>query len=214
MIRVVLAEDHHLVRAAVAEFLGKEPDIEVVGQVAEGGALLVETVARWQPHVLVLDAHMPGHKAVETAQILHARYPKVNILVLSAYNRQEYVEGFLKAGAVGYVLKDDSPETLAQAVRAAAVGQEWFSPKVTAVLVKSIRHVDKPAAPEHALTRREMEILKLMALGYRNEDIATELILSTQTVKNHVRSIYSKLEVETRVDAVLYALNHDLNEVE
>ncbi len=208
MIRVVLAEDHHVVRAAVAEFLNKEPDMQVVGQVAEGGLVLLDAVSKWQPDVLVLDAHMPGHRIVETAQILHVRFPDVHILVLSAYDRQEYIEGLLKVGAVGYVLKDDSPDTLPQAVRAAAKGQQWLSPKVAAVLLRNVRHESELDAL--GLTPREQEILKLMAAGCRNDEIATRLVISQQTVKNHVRNIYGKLGVETRVEAVLYALNHNL----
>lgn len=207
-IRVVLAEDHHVVLAAVAEFLDKEPDIQVVGQIAEGGPRLIELVERLQPDVLLLDAHMPGHKVIESAQLLRVRCPKVNVLVLSAYNRREYVEGLLKEGAVGYVLKDDSPETLPQAVRAAAKGQQWFSPKVTAMLVGSRRQEAELDSP--GLTPREMEVLRLMAMGYRNDQIAEELVISQQTVKNHIRHVYSKLEVESRVEAVLYAIKEGI----
>ncbi|MCL4265235.1 MAG: response regulator transcription factor [Anaerolineae bacterium] len=202
-INVVLAEDHHVVRAAVAEFLAKEPDIQVVGQVAEGGPILFDMISQLQPDVLVLDAHMPGHKVVESAQFLQAQHPEVHILVLSAYDRREYVEGLLRAGAVGYVLKDDLPESLLQAVRAAAKGQPWLSAKAAAALWKSARTIDLTA--ELSLTPRELEVLQLMADGRRNEEIAAQLFLSIQTVKNHVRSIYSKLAVESRVEAVLYA---------
>lgn len=202
-INVVLAEDHHVVRAAVAEFLAKEPDIQVVGQVAEGGPILFDMISQLQPDVLVLDAHMPGHKVVESAQFLQAQYPEVHILVLSAYDRREYVEGLLRAGAVGYVLKDDLPESLLQAVRAAAKGQPWLSAKAAAALWKSAR--TNTLTGELSLTPRELEVLQLMADGRRNEEIATQLFLSIQTVKNHVRSIYSKLSVESRVEAVLYA---------
>lgn len=208
IIRVVLAEDHHVVRAAVAEFLDKEPDIQVVGQVARGGDVLLAAIERYQPDVLVLDAHMPEHKVVESAQLLRVRYPHVNILVLSAYNRREYVEGLLRAGAVGYVLKDDSPDSLPQAIREAARGQQWLSPKAAATLWKSAQTIS--LTEEAGLTPREVEVLQLVAGGRRNEEIAAQLFLSNQTVKNHVRSIYSKLNVESRVEAVLIALERGI----
>lgn len=206
-IRVVLAEDHHVVRAAVATFLTKEPDIEVVGEVAEGSALM-DVVERLQPDILVLDAHMPGHRVVQSAKTLQASCPDVKVLVLSAYNRREYVVGLLSAGAAGYVLKDDPPEMLVRAVRKVAAGGEWISPRVAKVLVKSVRHEDKSASS--TLTDREMEVLELMARGHKNEEIAEKLVITTQTVKNHVRSIFRKLGVKTRVEAVLYAINNKL----
>lgn len=202
-IRVLLAEDHHVVRAAVASFLANEDDIEVVGEVAEVEGL-VETVASLAPDVLLLDAHMPGHNVIETARALNERESAVRILVLSAYKRKEYVVGLLGAGAAGYVLKDDPPESLAQAVRAVASGRPWLSPRVAEVLVKSASGSDD--APLDELTEREVEVLRWMATGMRNDRIAETLSISEQTVKNHVRNIYAKLGAETRVEAVLYAI--------
>ncbi len=202
-IRIVLAEDHHVVRAAIASLLAKEADIEVVGEVPEAMAL-VPRVEALKPDVLILDAHMPGHKVIESAHALRARHPNVRILVLSAYNRREYVVGMLGAGAAGYVLKDDPPEALAAAVRAVAGGKQWLSPRVTELLVRSAANRDKRLVEE--LTDREAEVLRLMAAGYRNERIAEALSITEQTVKNHVRSIFGKLGVETRVEAVLWAI--------
>ena len=201
-IRIVLAEDHHVVRAAIASLLAREADLEVVGEVAEATSLAA-TVESLEPDVLILDAHMPGHKVIESARALRAQHPEVRILVLSAYNRREYVMGMLGAGASGYVLKDDPPETLAAAVRAIAEGRQWLAPRVTQLLVRSA------AAQEglvEELTDREMEVLRLMAAGYRNERVAEALGVTEQTVKNHVRSIFGKLGVETRVEAVLFAI--------
>lgn len=206
-IKVVLAEDHHVVRAAVATLLTKEPDIIVIGEVAEGGELM-KVLEEMKPDVLVLDAHMPGHKVVQSAKMLQKSCPDVKILVLSAYNRREYVVGLLSAGAAGYVLKDDPPEMLVRAVRQVAAGGEWISPRVAKVLVKSVRHEDKSTTT--VLTDREMDVLELMARGHKNEDIAEKLVITTQTVKNHVRSIFRKLGVKTRVEAVLYAINNKL----
>jgi DNA-binding NarL/FixJ family response regulator len=202
-IRVVLADDHHVVRAAIASLLSKEGDIEVVGEVPEAVGL-VARVEELEPDVLILDAHMPGHKVIESAHALRVSRPRVRILVLSAYNRREYVVGMLGAGAVGYVLKDDPPETLAAAVRAVAGGKQWLSPRVTQLLVRSANSRDEHLVEE--LTDREAEVLRLMAAGCKNERIAEALRITEQTVKNHVRNIFGKLEVETRVEAVLWAI--------
>jgi DNA-binding NarL/FixJ family response regulator len=203
-IRVVLAEDHHVVRAAIASLLAKEGDIEVVGQVAEATALAA-AVEAFAPHVLVLDAHMPGPRVIDSARELRKDHSEVRILVLSAYNRREYVVGMLGAGAAGYVLKDDPPEALVAAVRAVAGGRQWLSPRVTQLLIKSASGKDSRLVEE--LTEREMEVLRLMAAGQRNERIADALDITEQTVKNHVRSIFGKLGVATRVEAVLYAIS-------
>lgn len=200
-IRIVLAEDHHVVRAAIASFLSRESDFEVAAEVDDASTLLnaIDTI---RPDILILDAHMPGHRVIESARVLHRAHPRVRILVLSAYKRREYVVGLIEAGAYGYVLKDDPPESLSQAIRAVFEGRRWLSPGVAKVLVKSAVSVER-----EELTAREGEVLALMATGCRNDRIAKELRISVQTVKNHVRSIFGKLGVETRVEAVLYAIS-------
>lgn len=203
-IRVLLAEDHHVVRAAVAALLSKEPDMEVVGEVADGRTLL-GMVERHRPDLVLMDVQMPHHRPVEVTKTLHEQYPEVKILVLSVYDLPEYVVGLLKAGADGYVLKDDPSEMLVRAVRGVASGEDWVSPRVAKILVESVRqHDHDPAA---ALTERETEVLTLMARGQTNTEIAQQLVISEHTVKNHVTSIFRKLNVETRVEAVLYAIS-------
>lgn len=192
-----------MVRAAIASLLAKEDDLQVVGEVAEPSDLIT-TVEAQRPDVLILDAHMPGHRVIESARELVARHPEVRILVLSAYNRREYVVGLLGAGASGYVLKDDPPEALAAAVRAVVLGKRWLSPRVTELLVESAAGPGEPLVEE--LTEREREVLSRMAAGHRNDRIATDLRITEQTVKNHVRSIFGKLGVQTRVEAVLSAI--------
>jgi DNA-binding NarL/FixJ family response regulator len=206
-IRVLLAEDHHLVRAAIASLLAREADMEVVGELAEAAGL-VDAVGALRPDVLVLDAHMPGHKVIEGARAVRARHPEVRVLILSAYNRREYVVGMLGVGATGYVLKDDPPEALPAAVRAVKEGRQWLSPRVTELLVRSAADEERRLVDE--LTEREKEVLRLMGAGYRNERIAEALDITEQTVKNHVHSIFGKLGVVTRVEAVLCAMNQGL----
>jgi DNA-binding NarL/FixJ family response regulator len=207
-IRVVLADDHHIVRAAFTELLNREPDIVVVGEAADE-TTLVDAVNRLKPDVLLMDAHMPGGKAITAARTLRLKHPDLRILVLSAYDRREYVVGMVRAGVDGYLLKHDSPEMLLRAVRAVAQGEEWISPRVAEILVKAVRGYRE--SPVEKLSKREAEVLQLMAAGYRNDEIARRLVITCQTVKNHVRKIFRKLGVETRVEAVLYALNQDLS---
>jgi DNA-binding NarL/FixJ family response regulator len=203
----MLAEDHSVVRSAFAALLTKEPDIEVVGEIADTTSLL-EVVGNLRPDVLILDAHMPGGRVIHAAKELHKQQPNVRILVLSAYERSEYIVGLVRAGVAGYILKHDSSDMLVQAVRAVAVGQDWLSPRVANILVKAMRNYDeRPAAK---LTSREVEVLNLMAQGYKNDDIAETLFITPSTVKTPVRHIFRKLGVDTRVEAVLYAIEHIL----
>lgn len=208
-IRVVMAEDHHVVRRAVADFLTKEPDIEVVGEVAET-TTLPDTVSRLKPNLLLLDANMPGPNVIEITKTLRAQHPDVYILVLSAYDRREHVVGLLRAGASGYVLKDDEPEELVEAVRMVAQGEEWLSSRVTRILLRSMR--DEGIGHAIKLTRRERDVLELMVTGATNDEIAATLTITTNTVKNHVRSIFRKMDVKSRTEAVVYAINHHLVE--
>lgn len=206
-IKVVLAEDHHIVRMAVAAYLDRETDIEVIGEVSEGAALL-PTLTELEPDLLLLDAHLPGHRVIDLVRKIHRKFPAVHILVLSAYDREEYVVGLLREGAAGYVLKDDAPEMLIKAIHVVANGGEYLSPRVSQVLLSSIRQERGIELVE--LTPREQDVLCLMAKGMRNEQIAADLSLTNQTVKNYVRAIFRKLKVETRVEAVLAALNAGL----
>lgn len=208
VIRIALAEDHHVVRTAVASLLSRHNEFEVVGEIAEGGERLLEAVNSIRPDLLLLDAHMPGHDVVQDVIKLLHLHPSLKILVLSAYDRREYVLGLLKAGALGYVLKDDSSHMLVSAIRAVARGGEWVSPQVANVLLESVRHQEQ--TPGANLTPRELEVLQALASGAANSKIAEQLFITEQTVKNHVSNIFKKLGVETRVEAVLYALRHGL----
>lgn len=206
-IKVVVAEDHHVVRGALTALLAADTGIEVIGELADG-TNLIEAVQALQPDVLLLDAHMPGHRVLETVQTLSKINPELHVLVLSAYRRREYVIGLLEVGAAGYMLKDDPQETLLQAVHIVARGQQWFSPKVMELLVKSAGPHRQELIDE--LTKREIEVLRLVAAGYKNTQIAEAMTVTEQAVKNYIRRIFKKLGVETRVEAVLYALNQNL----
>jgi DNA-binding NarL/FixJ family response regulator len=209
-IRIALADDHEVVRRAVATFLARQPDLDVVGEAGEAGPPLYNLLGDARPDVLLLDANMPGHdiNVIETVRTLRSDMPDLRVLVLTAHDRREYVVGLIRSGAAGYVLKGDSPEMLLHAIRIVASGGEWISPSVANLLVEHARN-DEPS-PAELLSDREHEVLRAMARGLTNAKIAEELFITEQTVKNHVSSIFSKLGVNTRVEAVLYALYHGL----
>lgn len=209
-IRIFLADDHAVVRGAVASFLARQPGLEVVGEAGEAGRSLQESLEAAKPDVLLLDANMPGHRVsvIDTVRELCSAHPHMRVVVLTAYNRREYVVGLVRSGAAGYVLKGDSPEMLLRAIRIVAEGGEWISPSVANLLIEHVR--DDLTTPADLLSERERDVLRAMSRGLTNAKIAEELFITEQTVKNHVSSIFSKLGVGTRVEAVLFALNNGL----
>jgi len=209
-IRIFLADDHAVVRGAVATFLARQPGLQVVGEVGVAGPPLEEALKQLQPDVLLLDANMPGHpiSVIDTVRDLCSYHPRMRVVVLTAYNRREYVVGLVRSGAAGYVLKGDSPEMLLRAIQIVAEGGEWISPSVANLLVEHAR--EDLATPADLLSERERDVLRAMCRGLTNARIAEELYITEQTVKNHVSSIFNKLGVSTRVEAVLYALNNGL----
>jgi DNA-binding NarL/FixJ family response regulator len=204
-----------VVRAGIKSMLDKEPDIRVVGEASEGSAI-ARVVEQTAPDVLVLDLNMPALNPVAVTRELKARCPNLHILVLTAYDDEEYVLGLLSAGATGYVLKDEALDTLATAIRATAEGESYLSQKVAARLARRALATREPAADETLLTAREREVLRLLALGLDNNAIADKLVIAKRTVQNHVSAIYSKLNLTSRPEAILYAIRHklvDVNEV-
>ena len=205
--KILIADDHPILRKTLSNFLSQEAEVQVVGGVGSTDDL-IEEASLLQPDVLLLDANMPGPSVIQTVEALQKNYPDVRVLVLSASKKRSQVLGLLKAGVSGYVLKEDNPDELIKAIRAVAAGEEWFSPSIANVLVDSLRHKEKVAHVD--LTKREKDVLRLMVTGVGNEEIANQLFIATSTVKNHVRNIFRKLDVNTRVEAVVYALDHHL----
>lgn len=208
MIRILLAEDHHVVRTAVASFLSQESDMCVVGE-APNAEELLKLLATTRPDVLLLDARMPGSRVTSLVGTIHRTYPTVAILILSAYQRREYVLGSLKKGAMGYVLKDDAPDMLVDAIRqVVSEGTPYVSPRVAGVLTHALQ--DESVDPVEQLSPREYDVLMLMPYGLSNEQIAARLNLEKQTVKNYTRSMFRKLGVSSRLEAALFAYRHGL----
>ncbi|HLA63811.1 MAG TPA: response regulator transcription factor [Rhodothermales bacterium] len=205
-IRIVLADDHALFRAGVRVLLAGTDGITVVGEAATGAEALV-LVREVAPDVLVLDMEMPDMNGVEVARRLQATGAAVRVLVLSAYDDEEYVSGLLDYGAAGYLTKEEVPERLVAAVRGIARGETgWMSPGVAARVQRRRASDDEVAT----LSAREREVLRLIAQGRDNAAVAGGLFISESTVKNHVTNIFAKLGVKSRAEAVAWAWQHGL----
>jgi two-component system response regulator DegU len=214
MISVVVVDDHPVVRAGLTAVLGGTADIHVL---AEGtcGQDALRLVNDLEPDVLILDLNLPDTNGIQVARQLCNRHSQTRILILTVNREYFSVVELLACGALGYVLKDEALETLANAVRAVARGENWLSPAITTQVVK--RAIGKrPATPKRInsanLTPREVDVLRLLALGFNNQSIASQLFLTTRTIQNHVSNIYSKLQVSNRTEAALFAIRHGISQ--
>lgn len=214
-IRVLIADDHAIVRLGVRkliELLGGG-EIAVVGEVADGDSLL-EAVAISSPDVLLLDIVMPGLDAVEHTRRVADLPHGPRVLMLTNHDRDDYVLPLLAAGISGYLLKDEIPDVIVQAIRAVAEGGTWFSQRIAGIIARSTFAPEaEPHSSAPTLTPREWEILQHLAQGQSNSDIADQLSLSKATVQNYVSNIYAKLGIETRAEAMLYAMRNKLVDI-
>jgi DNA-binding NarL/FixJ family response regulator len=208
-IRVLIADDQALVRGGFRRILDAEPDVEVVAEAGDGAEVL-ELAARHRLEVALMDIRMPRLDGIEATRRLLAerREPPTRVLVLTTFDLDDYVYEALRAGASGFLLKDVPPEQLAPAVRVVAAGEALLAPSITRRLIEQFAaHADAPAVvPELAeLTARELDVLRLIARGLSNAEIAAELVVTEHTTKTHVASILQKLHVRNRVGAVVLA---------
>jgi DNA-binding NarL/FixJ family response regulator len=204
-IRVLIADDHAMVRHGLRGFLSVADDLEPVGEAADG-AEAVDLAHRLRPDLVLMDLLMPGLDGISATAAIRRELPAVEVIALSGYLEPQMIADALQAGAVGYLLKDTDSEELQRAVRAAAAGQVQLSPAVAAKLVRDVR---LPANPPQ-LTRREEQVLVLLARGRANGQIARELHIAPQTVKTHVSNILAKLNAQSRTQAALYAMRTGL----
>jgi DNA-binding NarL/FixJ family response regulator len=210
-IRVLVADDQRLIREGIASLLGIQPGIAVVGT-AEDGAEAVERAVALEADVVLMDVRMPGMDGVAAAAALRGRAPGCRVLMLTTFDDEEYVVEALRSGASGYLLKDLPAADLAQAVRMAHAGVHQFDPSVTTRLVSALdkRSTTEPSTVDTKLTAREVAVLRLIAAGATNREIATRLAVSEGTVKNHVSSILARLGLRDRTQAAIYAHDHHL----
>jgi DNA-binding NarL/FixJ family response regulator len=206
-VRVVLADDHPVTRAGIRKFLDKDPDIEVVAE-AETGEDTLRLVQEHHPDVLLLDMELPGIKGVDVARQLRESGSAVRILALSSYDDKQYIFGLLAAGASGYLIKEEIAQTIVEAVRGVARGEQgWVSRRVAAIMANWTRQGENEG---RGLTDRETQVLRWVSKGKTNQEIGVELGISEKTVEKHLESVFSKLRVASRVEAAVLAVREGL----
>ena len=206
MITVVVVDDHALHRDGTRQILEAHPDLQVVGE-ANSGEVALALVNQLHPDVVLLDIRLPGMNGIEVARRLTRDHPDVRVLMVSAFDEDEYVRGAMEAGAAGYLRKTAPGKELVQAVRAVAGGASVLQSGLTARLLSS---APKPEGGADVLSERELEVLALLAEGLRNRELATRLGISTRTVDRHCDKIYAKLGVSSRTEAVVRAISAKL----
>jgi DNA-binding NarL/FixJ family response regulator len=214
-IRVLVVDDQELFRRGLTMLLGVEAGIEVVGEAGDGveGTALAETAA---PDVVLLDIRMPKRSGIEACVAIKETVPSAKIIMLTVSDEEADLYEAVKSGASGYLLKDSSIDEVAQAVRVVADGQSLISPSMAVKLIDEFKQMTRPArdnVPGLRLTERELEVLSQVAKGLNNRDIAKFLYISENTVKNHIRNILEKLQLHSRMEAVMYAVREKLLEL-
>ncbi len=200
-IRIVVTDDHAVVRQGLRMFLELDPELEVVGEAANGAEALALAKAL-RPDVVLMDLLMPVMDGITAIGKLREETPEVEVIALTSVLEDASVVGAVRAGATGYLLKDTNADELRRAVKAAAAGQVQLSPEAAVRLMREVRAPEKP----EALTERETDVLRLLARGQANKEIARDLAIGEKTVKTHVSSILAKLGVQSRTQAVLHAM--------
>jgi DNA-binding NarL/FixJ family response regulator len=217
-LRVVICDDHALFRRGLEMVLENEPDIEVVGE-ATDGIQAVEKAQELMPDVILMDVRMPKRSGIEATQQIKELLPHVKILVLTISDEEADLYDSIKAGAAGYLLKEISTDEVADAIRSVWAGHSRISPAMASKLLTEFQAMTKRAddrqqiAPPR-LTERELEVLRLVAKGLNNRDIAKNLYISENTVKNHIRNILEKLQLHSRMEAVIYAVREKILEIQ
>jgi len=212
-IRILVADDHAVVREGLRTLISSDPDMELVGE-ATDGMEAVGKAAELLPDVILMDLVMPRMEGIEAIRAILQRDASAKILVLTSFSEDERVFAALRLGALGYLLKDSLPSDLLSAIRIVSQGKSSLDPSVAYRVVRELRQPALQAVEEESLTERELTVLRLVARGMSNAEIAKRLNLSPWTVRTHVRNILGKLQLENRTQATLYALRHgivDLN---
>jgi two-component system NarL family response regulator len=211
MIRIVLVDDHTMVREALRTVLEQDTGMSVVGEAGDGTAAL-RLAAELEPDVVVMDVGLPGQSGIETTRRLLARQPQIKVLALSTYLDRRIVQQMLDVGASGYIVKSAAGAALKQGIRSVVAGRSYLCPEVAALVADSLRPARTPSARsgEHPLSRREVQIATLLAEGKTSSDIAGELFISPGTVDVHRRNIMRKLKLHNVVDLTKYAIRNGL----
>jgi DNA-binding NarL/FixJ family response regulator len=204
-IRILITDDHKVVRQGLKMFLALDPDLEVVGE-AENGAEAIERARLLKPDVVLMDLLMPVMGGIDAIGKLRVELPETEVVAMTSVLEDAAVVGAVRAGAIGYLLKDTDAEELCRAIKAAAAGQVQLAPEAAARLMREVRAPEPKAAEEaDVLTERETDVLRLLARGMANKEIAAELTIGEKTVKTHVSNILGKLGLQSRTQAALHA---------
>ena len=208
MIKVLIVDDHAIVRKGIIALLETEKDIQVVGE-ASDGSQAITMADRLKPDMIIMDLVMPGVNGIDAIRQITTQDQAAKILVLTSFATDDKVFPALKAGALGYLLKDSNPQELLDAIRQVSKGESWLHPSVAKKVLKELTHTSAPSNLEE-LTERETEVLKLVAQGMSNREIADQLVISEATVRTHVSSLLAKLHLASRTQAALFALREGL----
>ncbi|MBI3947749.1 MAG: response regulator transcription factor [Armatimonadetes bacterium] len=213
-IRVLIADDHPLILEGLASLLVRQADMEVVAKAASGSEA-IERALESDPDVILMDIRMPGLDGVEATRRIRHDNPRARVIMLTVYEDDASIFNAIKAGACGYMLKDVGTDILVDSIRRAARGESLIHPAIAARVLEEFSRLSRdreqvPADLFQQLTRREVEILRLLAEGLSNKEIALRLTISEKTVKNHLSSIFDKLQVNDRMQALIYAFEHNL----
>ncbi|MHC1783185.1 MAG: response regulator [Anaerolineaceae bacterium] len=212
-LRILIADDHELVREGLRSFLKSQPGFVIIGE-AEDGAEAVSLARSLFPDVILMDLVMPVMDGITATRQIMKENPSARILVLTSFAEDDKVFPAVKAGALGYLLKDSSPSDLLDAIRQVSMGESALHPSIARKVLKELNRSSTPLSETDQLTPREIDVLRLVAEGLSNQDIATQLSLSEWTIRTHLRSIMAKLNLVNRTQAALYALREGLADLE
>ncbi|WP_019414751.1 response regulator transcription factor [Paenisporosarcina sp. TG20] len=211
MIKVLIADDHHVVRRGLMFFLKTQKDINVIGE-ATNGREAVELTATLKPDVVLMDLIMPVMDGIQATKRIKEQFPQIQVLILTSFSDRDHVIPAIEAGAAGYQLKDIEPDDLAESIRKLMRGENTLHPQATSQLMKGREPRVDPIHLLYPLTPREQDVLSELTKGKSNREIASCLFVSEKTVKTHISNIFSKLHVQDRTQAALYAVKHGLTE--
>ncbi len=217
-IKVLIVDDHRIVREGLSAILETKEEIQIVGEAGDGGEA-VEKARSLMPDVIVMDVSMPGMSGVEATRIIKREFPHIGVIALTMYEDQQYIFDLVRAGATGYLLKDSDSSDILAAIRAISRGESLIHPSVASKILAEFSLLSegkgkKRSFLDHDLTEREITVLRLVADGKTNKEIANVLDLSEKTVKNHVRNIFHKLHVYDRTQAAILAIRKGIIELE
>ena len=211
MIRVLIADDHHVVRRGLLFFLKTQKDIEVVGE-ASNGEEAVQLAKALQPDIILMDLVMPKLNGIEATTNIKEAWPQIEVLMLTSFSDRDHVLPALEAGAAGYQLKDIEPDELVNSIRQIMHGEHILHPEATTTLEQQQQELLQAPHRINPLTPRERDVLTELTKGKSNKEIASSLFVTEKTIKTHISNIFSKLEVQDRTQAALYAVKHGLTE--